>query len=78
MRTDNPIADACIYYGQKEVLTYDYKCIVCESGFDSKFGVEYESDHFCNDCHEAGKHLAFYKSIGLDREEINQLTFKRL
>lgn len=78
MRTDNPIADACIYYGQKEILNFDYKCILCESEFDSGFGVEYEHDHFCNDCHQSEKHLAFYKSIGLDKEEINQLTFKKL
>lgn len=78
MKTDNPVADACSYYHKDQPLTYDYKCMLCESDFDSGFGVDYEGDHFCNDCYEAEKHIAFYKSIGLDKEEINQLTFKKL
>lgn len=77
MRTDNPIADACIYY-HKEVLTYDYRCMLCDADFDSGFGVDSEGDHFCNDCHEADKHLVFYKSLGLDKEEIHQLTLRKL
>lgn len=78
MRTDNPIADACIYYGQQEPLIYDYKCCLCEAEFDSGYGVSLEDDCFCNDCYSAGKHLAFYRELKLDADEIGQLTYKKL